>query len=324
MVADSELSPVRFEVAYRLTHALLAGISADPGVRERRTQVARAFKIHTLGTSTAELNRIGSDVQPLVKWMAELWEALFDGWSKSPQDTVFSDGFAALFFTRVLWGGQTVLLRGHFDSAWRLQTSWARAETLSSEYAALSRGLARTFLQRLLADGLTHPSGPSSVSEEHGEAILQHYGFPADLLDFTYSYDVALYFAETEPVEADGSLRLARPGAIYAVPSAALSDAARLHVLPPTVLRPSLQRGVFIAGMSPEEQARLEQFKFQFHHQAQPVYNSIGNISWTSPVPLKRYLFPARDAIETTARPFLDQLKQERQRVTTRLEGMKQ
>jgi hypothetical protein len=71
---------------------------------------------------------------------------------------------------------------------------------------------------------------------------------------------------------------------------------------------------VFIAGMAPEEQAHLERFKFEFHHQRRPVWNSLGSLSWRSPVPLDRYLSPPGDLFARVAQPFLQELKRERER----------
>ena len=76
---------------------------------------------------------------------------------------------------------------------------------------------------------------------------------------------------------------------------------AVLTTLSPLIIRPALQRGVFVRDIPAQEQPRLERFRFTFHHHHVPVWNGLGNIPFGSPVPLGKYLYPLSDPIERIA-----------------------
>lgn len=88
------------------------------------------------------------------------------------------------------------IFRGQSNSQWDLSTSLERALAASPEGLIhaldLERGLVRRF-QREANHYLSHLPDDGNIPE--WLAIMQHYGAPTRLLDWTHSFDVALFFA---------------------------------------------------------------------------------------------------------------------------------
>lgn len=88
-------------------------------------------------------------------------------------------------------------------------------------------------------------------------------------------------------------------GAIFAVPSAGLPDGFSLRSLPPHIVRPTLQHGVFLSTSESSQLAFIEFFRFRFYHRVAPIWNGLTDIRFGNRVGLDEYLFPASD-------PFAD------------------
>jgi len=217
----------------------------------------------------------------------------------------FRGRLPALLFSRLLWANEPVLLRGHADHTWTLQTSLERARFRGDEYVERWRRAAEQFLARLEKEPAVRRAYAGNIPDHHREAILQHYGFPTELLNVTYSYDVALYFAEggTDDL-VDGGRNL---GCLYAFPTWVISSAP--YTLAPGIMRPALQRGVFVKGVGPRERTSLERFRLVFQHFDMPVWNGLSNIPFGSPVGLGKYLFPLSDPLEFLAADIRAPLK---------------
>jgi len=102
--------------------------------------------------------------------------------------------------------------RGQSDNSWKLQPSLNRLAHLTDEPALIKRELdiavefktrSRPFLDYLEQAFLGHPNDPMSTS---AVAVLQHYGAPTRLLDWSYSPFVALFFAVVECPQKDGAV----------------------------------------------------------------------------------------------------------------------
>ena len=280
------------ELLFRIAVTLWSRIGDRPEVLQRR----QALSPHAaqFRCSAREASRFESDVEPICDWASGRWCELYDQYVGSPTTYVFADGFAVLFFARILYANNVVLLRGQYDAAWSLTTSRERAEANGT----LDRRLKHTerFIDALeRSDVIRRCYHGSSVPDNHRAAILQHYGFPTDLLDFSYSYDVALYFAEGGVDHLPVSTSPAENGSLYVVPSPELNNSV-LTSLPAAIMRPSLQRGVFVAA-TPGARQRLQTFKYTFRHHDMPVWNGLGEIHVGSAVGLGRYLFPASDPV---------------------------
>jgi hypothetical protein len=101
------------------------------------------------------------------------------------------------------------LFRGQADEAWPLNDSIARlldpVTTASSDYCALERIALRNF--RSKAHLALESSGvPDEDSLLDWWALMQHFGCPTRLLDWTASPFVAAYFAAIDELECDGAL----------------------------------------------------------------------------------------------------------------------
>jgi hypothetical protein len=115
--------------------------------------------------------------------------------------------------------------RGHADAAWPLQSSLERV--IGSAWSA---ALARTYEDRSLYSFQTkfHLYDYENVapnSKLAWLAIMQHYGVPTRLVDFTVSPYVALYFAlETYQPSTKSDL------AVFALDSTAIMEASIAHI----------------------------------------------------------------------------------------------
>jgi len=91
---------------------------------------------------------------------------------------------------------QRLAFRGQSNANWELKTSLERAaERLSikfNELPIIEKGLIRKF-QREAFLYIEHPPADSDVMQ--WLALMQHYGAPTRLLDWTYSFFIAVYFA---------------------------------------------------------------------------------------------------------------------------------
>ena len=95
---------------------------------------------------------------------------------------------------------QRWLFRGHQCSSWRLQSKLERAvidrfQCPWSEVQSWEKRLLREFKRHLhrYTDDL-----PDAEDMLRWWALMQHHGAPTRLLDFTYSFHVALFFALEE------------------------------------------------------------------------------------------------------------------------------
>ena len=293
-----------WELLYRAADILWARLGDRPDVRRRRLAYLNRIRYEATSCSEFEGRRFPNDCEQPCSWIAKRWCALFDEWARNRDRYIFDDGFAALFLLRLLWPNDGLLLRGQYDSRWKLRTSSQRAEDKGAEFVANAHEQANRFLDEIKAHPVIAREYGSDIPEQHVRAILQHYGFPSDLLDFTYSWDVALYFAEGDADIVSAPDRRVECGAVYAFPAHVLVGRLLLTTLPPAIMRPSLQRGIFVELLEQGDEEKLEQFKFVFHHQFLPVWNGLGGVNFGSAVGLGRYLFPASDPIDSVARPY--------------------
>lgn len=99
------------------------------------------------------------------------------------------------------------IYRGHADSRWQLETTLERAlrsahPQRSGDPVRLERGIQRTFMDR----AATYlPTVPSEHDELGWLTLMQHYGAPTRLLDWTKSPLIGLFFAyeQDEPVGSE-------------------------------------------------------------------------------------------------------------------------
>jgi hypothetical protein len=129
------------------------------------------------------------------------------------------------------------LFRGQPDSERGLETSLERAIRLfqhpSTSTATLEKGLIRRFIRQ------THhytTDLPDQDCKLEWLALMQHYGAPTRLQDWTYSFFVATYFAIDK---ADGK------SAIWALDRTVIDQAIR-HLLPPRTCKECIDDAGFI------------------------------------------------------------------------------
>ena len=89
---------------------------------------------------------------------------------------------------------QEWIFRGHRDAGWNLETTLERAvktfEIKTKDIPKIEGGLLRRFKRQYHHSEKTEPR---NIME--WLALMQHYGAPTRLLDWTFSFFVALYFA---------------------------------------------------------------------------------------------------------------------------------
>jgi hypothetical protein len=116
---------------------------------------------------------------------------------------------------------KTIWFRGHADARWRLEPSLARQDKLSSENQLTKRFKqnAFQFLQRV------------PTEEWEWMFLMQHYGVPTRLLDWTESPLVGLYFALQEDGFSLGTRR--PPAALWCLFPRKLNELSGLVLNPP-------------------------------------------------------------------------------------------
>lgn len=121
----------------------------------------------------------------------------------------------------VIWVYEKLLpgrvYRGQFDANWPLESSLFRRKNDGSplDLAELHRRAALTdrFLARLREQQTALFGG--ALSDDELLAVAQHFGFPTPLMDFTYSFRVAAFFATLDAAKMQPGDE--RTGVIYAL-----------------------------------------------------------------------------------------------------------
>lgn len=289
--------PRDWELLSRCVDILWSRVGLHPAVLPLREEFADVLGRRLVSCSDLEARRFSAVIDPIVDAVAHEWIQMFMEWVGKRRDYIFPDAFSAVFLTRGLWANEALLYRGHYDSRWRLTSSWRRMSGANPEDAVRERNRGAVFLERLGRLECVKAAYFSGIPPHHEEAILQHYGFPTSLIDMTYSSDVAIYFGEGGDHFDPGPSYRPETGALYVFPTWSLPTSTRLVTLPPAIMRPTLQRGVFLSDISDSETSRLESLKFVFRHHGLPVWNGLTGIPFGAPVNLTRYLFPASDEI---------------------------
>jgi hypothetical protein len=286
---------------YRVADIAWPKLGRLDSVAERRALALNRLGAIVLRPRANEAERITSRVQSALDLAAAEWCSLFDLWNQAGGQFTFVDGFAALFFIRLLWLGQPLVLRGHFNARWALETSLVRAKrSLSSSDLSEVLSNADAFLAELQNLTVLRDAYPSGLPPKHATAIKQHYGFPTEYIDCTLNYDVALFFAEggTDYAPKNAAPELGR---IYAFPPFAITQRSEIVTLSPRIMRPSVQRATFITTFEGEDISHLSQFSFAYRHQDLPIWSGLSGIGFGAPAGLGRYLFPANDPVEQLA-----------------------
>jgi hypothetical protein len=287
------------EFLARAVDMLLPGIYCNSAVRERLAQLHCSTRVYPPAEN--EVLDIPPELSPVCKMLAGEWCRLYDEWANSKPRYEFCDGFLLCFFLRVCFAQISVVLRGQVDSRWTLQSSMARALRRGQDRESIRRK-AEDFLVRVQKVASLQVDYPNGFPPEHEQAILQHYGFPTELIDCTYSYDVALFFAEGARDFPDPFYKMPHSGAIYCLPVHKIMEIATLTTLPSSVMRPSLQRGVFISGLDEQRFKEIEKdHKYIFLHGPTPVWSGLTDIRFPGPVGLGSYLMPSVDPLDMIA-----------------------
>lgn len=296
-----ELDKRNWELQYRIANHLWPIICEKPSVKTRREELAKKLNAYCIPCNIHESSIRNDDYERCVDVAVKNWVNIYESFHNDAEkgnQFIFEDGYMLIFFLLILWGNNTIILRGHYDSEWELRTSLQRALLTKGITMDQINKRSNEFLSAIYHLPFIRRIYSNEIPKNHQAALLQHYGFPTDYLDFTYSYDVALYFAEGGTDHLPVSDKIAYCGAIYAIPSNVLPPTTQLVSLPAYFLRPALQRGVFIGNSSEEDRKKLEKYKMIFYHRELPVWNGLTNVTIGSAIGLGKYLFPISDPLE--------------------------
>jgi len=133
-----------------------------------------------------------------------------------------------------------LLFRGHADSRWTLIATLDRAAAAPIGVRRVRDALKRVLLNWFAYFAQEFKSFEIGASDEVCDALLQHYGFPTNLLDWTTDPFVALDFAT--PPHSSGHASL-----VMLPVERALELEMSMVIPPPIFERVFIQRGVFTA-----------------------------------------------------------------------------
>lgn len=169
---------------------------------------------------------------------------------------------------RILW------FRGHRDASWTLSPTIKRGYDSDGE-----RNLTHRFRSRA---GVRHDRLPDYADLSSWLALMQHYGLPSRLLDWTRSPMVALFFAldgahrVSQPTDA--SLWILEPHALnvaqgFEPVTAALNARMYLDLIKPAFYHKSPELGTVAAAMASETDQRMfvQQGCFTVHSADAPL-----------------------------------------------------
>jgi hypothetical protein len=117
------------------------------------------------------------------------------------------------------------------------------------------------------------------------------------LIDITFAYDVALFFAEDlQPPEEPMPLE----GAIFAIPHHVIGQSAELISLPSVVMRPNLQFGKFLR-MTPDLLSNIDSYKYRYKHARAPSARGLSRPSFSMAPSIRDYMYPVSDQLKSLA-----------------------
>jgi hypothetical protein len=298
------LDPKYFQIALTISRAYPELVWA----RVAAASVAQKFFgpiTFPVSAASAADGKPAAVINGLADSAAEAWTLLAKAYGGLEEP--FPNIHALLFFLETLSLKRKLLYRGQVNGEWRLETTLARSVRNGVGSAAIARAK-NGFLKAVEKLPDRRHLG---LSGGEPEALCQHYGFPTDYLDFTWSLETAGFFA------LGGDERYRRPvdppcatAAIWALDVMGLdrNDGIELVSLPAQVMRPWLQRGEFLNVAATKR--RIKIVKFLFRHHADIWVDALANLGPYSSTPLSMFLFPRRDPLADAATPFLDQLKE--------------
>ena len=246
---------------------------------------------------------------PMIEAAASAWEDLAD--LTDGGTTTFPEIHSLLFFLEVLGVGRKLLYRGQSDAAWGLQTTLTRWLDQGWDIAAI-RNAKAAFID--VVHALPDRRHLQLLPDE-AEALCQHYGFPTAFLDFTWSLDIAAFFALGGVAAYEGGRPAhaeSETGSLWVVDAMGAHDDGILIVsLGRGFLRPALQRGEFLRT---ESNAENRITKLTFRHSKGLWADGLHALDPDSCPSLAAYLMPARDPVDDASVPILAQLQDQNRR----------
>jgi len=242
----------------------------------------------------------------LIECTAAAWDDLAEStnYGTMPFDNIHS----LLFFLELLRIGRQLLFRGQADSQWGLQTTLTRK--LNQYWDPITiRKAKRSFVNAVheLPD-----RRHIKLLENEEEALCQHYGFPTHLLDFTWSQDIAAFFALGGFEAYERGFRphdKIEMGSFWVIDTMGrYANGIQIASLGRGFMRPALQRGEFLRLT--DDPAILVS-KFLFRHDPDGWADSLDDLGPTSVTSFASYLMPARDPVADTSKPYLDELEKQ-------------
>lgn len=234
-----------------------------------------------------------------------VWNRLIDALS---QAETFENIYALLFFLQIISVGRKLIYRGQENDKWELVSSLKRYMDRENPDPHKLDTLKKSFIDHIH----NMPDRRHLVlGESENEALCQHYGFPTDLIDFTWDANIAGFFALGGWKRYRFYETVRHPcGAIWAIDvQGDMSDALEIITLPSQVMRPTLQKGEFVNFNSLQEarnQPRIN--KFMFRHDENLWISELYEMSPNDNISLEKYLMPHRDPLEQIAQKYLSNL----------------
>jgi hypothetical protein len=212
----------------------------------------------------------------------------------------FDNIYALLFFLEILAVGRKLLFRGQSNCEWSLQSTLDRYISKGFDLISIKQKKMQYIEKVHQLSDRKH----LSLCEEELEALCQHYGFPTDFIDFTWSSTIAAFFALGGSAAYSLLNDVKYPiGSIWVIDVEGIyNKGIKLITLPNQVMRPWLQRGEFLQySFLKSSSSNLKIVNLTFFHQSEVWIDELYDLNPYSLTPLSRYLMPSRDPLEELA-----------------------
>jgi len=126
----------KWELLYRNAEILWEYLGDSDSIQGRRQVFHNYLKVNCREYPKCKKRKEFNDI---ISLLVDNWCELFDQYNDKKEEFLFPNGYSVLFFLKIMWANETVLLRGQFDSRWMLPSRLFRSNSDREEL--INRGV---------------------------------------------------------------------------------------------------------------------------------------------------------------------------------------